>query len=74
MIQCSQCPCPIEPKFPLLRAQGVIVCQCCYELWRAIYQNAHFIGAQSKWKLEMEKLKRLRIGEDYLRDVEGEDS
>lgn len=71
-MRCSKCPCPLpDDAFPRLRARGDPVCQCCYELYAAIYMNAHFIGAQVEWELQMKKLGRLRFGADYFKEEDG---
>jgi hypothetical protein len=62
-----------DAVFPRLRAQGKIVCQACYELWKAIFQNAHFIAAQTDYELKMKKLDRLRFGADYFKEIQGEE-
>lgn len=74
-MKCFHCPCPIDSidNFPLPRAQGRVVCKCCYVLWFVIHANAHFIAAQTEWEMEMKKLGRLRFGADYFLEIEGEE-
>jgi hypothetical protein len=53
------------------RSQGKVVCKACYELWKAIYQSAHFIAAQTDYELKMKKMDRLRLGADYFTEDDG---